>query len=453
MSTESPTPSTDGSKPLNITYSWYIVAVLMLAYLLSYVDRSILSLLVDPIRADLSLSDTQLSLLHGFAFALFYAALGFPLGRMADNRNRRNIIVGGISVWSLFTAACGLASNFWQLFLMRMGVGVGEAALNPSAYSIISDRFPKHLLARALSTYVMGTYMGFGMAFVVGGMVVQAVTATPTMDVPLLGEVFTWQLAFFYVGLPGLLVALLVYLTVREPARKGLASEESRGQAVPIRDVFAFVKKNGVTFTCHLAGFSLIGILVNGLVLWTPSFFSRTFDMPVADAGVTYGIILLIFGPLGIFLGGIISDWIDRKGPAGGSFKTAAGFVALAIVPAILSPLMPTATLSFVFIAWLVFATSAPWGVAVSAIQQITPNEMRGQVSALYLFVVNLIGIGFGPTIVALITDGVFGDDAMLKYSMVIVGTGAAILGAAILFAGLGAFKRSSTQAAEWSSE
>ena len=440
-----------GREPeLNLVYSWVIVAVLMVAYLLSYVDRSILSLLVNPIRSDLNLSDTQLSLLHGFAFALFYATLGFPLGRMADSRNRRNIIVGGISVWSLFTAACGLATNFWQLFLMRMGVGVGEAALNPSAYSIISDRFPKRLLARALSTYVMGTYMGFGLAFIVGGLVVQAVTKTPTSVIPILGEVYTWQLAFFYVGLPGLLVALLVYFAVKEPLRTGLVNKSATHSAVPIKDVIGFVVKNKRTFLCHLAGFSLIGILVNGLVLWTPSFFFRTYGIPVAEAGVIYGVILLIFGPAGIFLGGMISDRIDINGLNGGSFLTAAGFVSVAVIPAILSPLMPTASLSFAFIAILVLATSAPWGVAVSAIQQITPNEMRGQVSALYLFVVNLIGIGFGPTLVALLTDGVFGHDSFLKYSMVCVGTGAAIAAAAVLFVGVKPFRESLKRASDW---
>lgn len=443
-------PDSGRQPELNLLYSWVIVAVLMVAYLLSYVDRSILSLLVNPIRADLNLSDTQLSLLHGFAFALFYATLGFPLGRMADSRNRRNIIVGGIGVWSLFTAACGLATNFWQLFLMRMGVGVGEAALNPSAYSIISDRFPKRLLARALSTYVMGTYMGFGLAFIVGGLVVQAVTKTPTSVIPLLGEVYTWQLAFFYVGLPGLLIALLVYFAVEEPVRTGLVNKSGTHSAVPIKDVIGFVVQNKHTFLCHLAGFSLIGILVNGLVLWTPSFFFRTYGIPVAEAGVIYGVILLVFGPAGIFLGGMISDRIDLKGLNGGSFLTAAGFVSLAVIPAILSPLMPTASLSFVFIAILVLATSAPWGVAVSAIQQITPNEMRGQVSALYLFVVNLIGIGFGPTLVALLTDGVFGQDSLLKYSMVCVGTGAAIAAAAVLFVGVKPFRESLKRASDW---
>lgn len=201
----------------SLVYAWYIVGVLMLAYLFSYIDRSILSLLVGPIRSDLQLSDTQLSLLHGFAFALFYAILGFPIGRAADRYHRVGIIVTGISFWSIMTAACGLAKSFPQLFLARMGVGIGEAALNPCAYSIITDSFPRRLLARALSTYVMGTYMGFGVAFVIGGLVVEAITQAPVIQLPVLGQIHTWQAAFFYVGLPGLIVALLILLTVREP--------------------------------------------------------------------------------------------------------------------------------------------------------------------------------------------------------------------------------------------
>lgn len=440
----------DQKTELNLLYSWYIVGVLMLAYLLSYVDRSILSLLVSPIRADLNLSDTQLSLLHGFAFALFYAALGFPIGRMADSKNRVKIIIAGIGLWSLFTVVCGLARNFGQLFAARVGVGIGEAALNPCAYSIITDRFPPHLLSRALSSYVMGTYMGFGTAFIIGGYVVQAVTASPTMTVPVLGEIYTWQAAFFYVGLPGILLMLLVGFTVKEPIRTGLQTHAEEPKTVPLSEVVDFVRLNKKTLASHLIGFSFIGILVNGLVLWTPTFFNRTYGIEVASAGVQYGIILLLCGPAGIFLGGWIADRVDQGQARGGSFVAAAGCVTLGIVPAILGPLMPTSALAFIMIAWLVLATSAPWGVAVSAIQKISPNEMRGQISALYLFVVNLIGIGFGPTSVALITDLYFKNDLALKYSMSIVGGGAAVLGALALWIGLEAFKESSHRAVQW---
>ena len=439
---------------VSMRYAWFVVGVLMLAYLFSYIDRSILSLLVAPIRRDLGLSDFQLSLLHGFAFAIFYTALGFPIGRAADRYNRVRIIVGGVAVWSLMTAVCGLARNFTQLFLARVGVGVGEAALNPCAYSIITDLFPRRLLARALSTYVMGTYMGFGAAFIIGGAVVGAVTESPTMTMPWLGEIYTWQAAFFYVGLPGLLVALLVWLGVREPARVGRMQAGPVTKSVPIRTVFKFVARNKTTILCHLGGFSCIGVLVNGLVLWTPTLFSRSHGWEVADAGVLYGVILLLCGPLGIFLGGWLADHIDRSAAKdaakGGSFASAAAFTAAGIIPAALSPLVSSPEVAFALIAWLVLATSAPWGVAVSAIQQITPNEMRGQISALYLFVVNIIGIGFGPSIVALLTDGVFGRDDALRYSMAIVGGAAALLGSLILFAGLASFRRSYQRALEW---
>lgn len=434
----------------SLGYTWYIVGVLMLAYLFSYIDRSILSLLVGPIRSDLQLSDTQLSLLHGFAFALFYAILGFPIGRAADRYHRVGIIVTGISFWSIMTAACGLAKSFPQLFLARMGVGIGEAALNPCAYSIITDSFPRRLLARALSTYVMGTYMGFGVAFVIGGLVVEAITQTPVIQLPVLGQIHTWQAAFFYVGLPGLIVALLILLTVREPKRFGRLSAAPDSTGVPLTEVVKFIKQNRRTLVCHLAGFSFIGILVNGLALWTPSFFNRTYGWEVADAGIRYGLVLLCCGPLGIFLGGWLADRIDRNAARGGSFISATVFSALGILPACFSPLPTSPEMALILIVGLVLATSAPWGVAVSAIQQISPNEMRGQISALYLFVVNLIGIGLGPTAVALITDQVFGSDTALRYSMAIVGGGSAVLGTVILFFGLGAFRESSQRALLW---
>ena len=441
-----------------LAYSWYVVGVLMVAYLFSYVDRSILSLLVAPIRSDLDLSDTEVSVLHGLAFAVFYTLLGFPVGRLADRRNRVAIIVVGIGVWSLFTAACGLARNFWQLFFMRVGVGVGEAALNPCAYSVIADSFPQRLLSRALSTYVMGTYFGFGAAFIVGGLVVGGVSESPTTHLPILGEVRTWQAAFIYVGLPGLLVMALVGLTLREPPRRGLMrSAGSEGPpsgrasaGVPIPVLVRFVQRNRRTLTCHVLGFGFIGVLVNGLVLWTPSYFVRSHGWAVADAGVLYGLVLATLGPTGIFFGGWVADRWDGAAPRGGPFLAAAGFTALGIAPAFISTLVADAHLSLALIAVLVLCTSAPWGVAVSALQQFTPNEMRGQVSALYLFFVNVIGIGMGPTLIALLTDHAFADDTMLRYAMSLVAGASAILAVLTLAYGLPAFRSSLDRAQSW---
>ena len=430
----------------------------MVAYLFSYVDRSILSLLVAPIRSDLDLSDTELSVLHGLAFAIFYTLLGFPVGRLADRSNRVAIIVAGIGAWSLFTAACGLARNFWQLFFMRVGVGVGEAALNPCAYSIIADSFPQRLLSRALSAYVMGTYLGFGAAFIVGGLVVGGVSESLTVQLPLIGEVRTWQAAFIYVGLPGLLVMALVGLTVREPPRRGLMRDAGAGgtpsggvpAGVPIPVLLRFIKRNRKTLVCHVLGFGFIGVLVNGLVLWTPSYFVRSHGWEIAEAGVLYGLVLAVLGPTGILLGGWVADRWDGAGPRGGPFLAAAGFTALGIVPAFVSTLVADAHLSLALIAVLVLCTSAPWGVAVAALQQFTPNEMRGQVSALYLFFVNIIGIGMGPTLIALTTDHAFGDDTMLRYAMALVAGISAILAAVTLAVGLPAFRSSLRRAEAW---
>jgi len=244
-------------KKKSYLYEWYVVGLCMVAYIFSFVDRQILALMIEPIKADLQISDTQFSLLHGLAFSLFYAFMGMPIAYLADRFSRPKIIAIGVVFWSLATAACGLSKNFLHMFLARIGVGVGEAALSPSAYSMFSDMFPKEKLGRAVGIYSIGSFVGGGLAFLVGGYVIALLKDMNTIEVAFLGAMKAWQLAFFIVGLPGIVVGLLIWLTVRDPARKGLQVDaQGRAKKVAMSDGLRFLARHRATFTCHYLGFS-----------------------------------------------------------------------------------------------------------------------------------------------------------------------------------------------------
>ncbi|MEX1033743.1 MAG: MFS transporter, partial [Cellvibrionaceae bacterium] len=226
-------------------YAWYVVLILMIVYIFSFMDRQILALLVGPIKADLDISDTQMSLLMGFSFAIFYTIFGIPIARLADSKNRVGIIAIGLATWSMFTALCGMSSKFWTLALARMGVGVGEAALSPSAYSLITDYFRPHRQALAISIYGAGIYIGSGLAYVLGGYVVGFTAGAETVALPVVGDVKPWQSVFFMIGVPGLLFTVAL-LTVREPVRRGLKKTGAAAKAVsvPIKEVIGYITAN-----------------------------------------------------------------------------------------------------------------------------------------------------------------------------------------------------------------
>lgn len=431
-------------------YAWLVVGILMFAYIFSFIDRTILTLLVAPIRRDLQISDTEISLLHGLAFAVFYTMLGFPLGRLVDRHNRVRIISAGILIWSLMTAVCGMAKNFTQLFIARMGVGVGEAALSPAAYSIIADYFPPHKLSRAMSAYVMGAYMGMGGAYIAGGLIIGVISEMPDFDLPVLGHFFSWQMAFFVVGLPGILIAALVWV-IREPVRRDKIAQNGEAvEQVSIAKVLSFVYRHKKTYGAHFIGFGCLSAFVNGTAFWTPTFMQRTYGWQLAEAGVAYGVLILIFGAAGVMSGGWLADYLEQKSVKGSAFITSILGAALALFPALIMPVMPTATGALVVMAPMVFFASFPYGAAVSALQQFTPNEMRGQISALYLFFNNLIGFGGGPAIIALTTDYIFRNDADLRYSMSAVAGSAALATVLCLWWGLRHFRKSLDEAQDW---
>ena len=428
----------------SVIRAWLTVGILMLAYVLSFVDRQILTLLVGPIRHDLQISDTQMSLLMGLSFALFYTICGIPLGRLADTKSRRGIIAAGVAVWSLMTALCGTAKTFWHFLTFRIGVGVGEAALSPSAYSLLADSFPPRLRATAISVYSMGIYLGSGLALMIGGTVAAWAQTKGAVDLPLLGETRPWQLIFLVLGAAGV-VFVPFLLLIKEPTRKG----KGAGVAVPLGQVAAYIKANRKTVICHNVGFALLSFASYGGAAWIPEFFARTFGWERAEIGLIYGGMVCTSGALGIMLGGRIADWLQKRGRRDAGMRVG---IAAAVIGLVLNSvyLVDNTTWVIVLMAIKVFFVAMPFGVAASAIQEIMPNQMRGQATALYLFVITLIGMGIGPTAVAMVTQYGFRADEMLRYSVCIV-TGIALLGAAIVLSrGLKHYRKSLDDLQHW---
>lgn len=426
----------------NPAYAWYVVVILFLAYTISFVDRQIMSLLIEPIKKDLVISDTQISLLHGFAFAIFYTVLGIPLGRLADRKNRKLLIAAGIFVWSFMTAVCGVAKNFWSLFVARIGVGVGEATLSPAAYSIISDYFPKEKRGMAISLYSMGVFFGAGLAYILGGVVVQIAAQAKETILPVVGEVRTWQLAFFFAGAPGLLIVALMY-TVKEPPRRDVLVMDSGREHLTIGETIGFLLQHKKTYGTLLLGFALMGTLSYGFFTWTPSFFIRTYGWEASHIGFVFGCLVLVLGTGGIFLGGVIADKIFVKGNVDAYLKVSILAALGVLFFGVSATQMPNPILALVCLGPTVFFLGFPVGLGPAALNLITPNQIRGQAIAIYNFGINLIGLGVGPTFVALITDYIFKDTAALRHSLAIFTVIIALIALASLWLGLKPYRES----------
>lgn len=421
--------------------AWYAVFVLMVAYISSFIDRQILSLLVAPIKRDLALSDTEVSLLMGISFALFYTLLGVPIGRWADRANRRNIIIAGIAVWSLMTALCGVVKNYGQFFLARVGVGVGEATLTPAAYSMLADYFPREKLATAISVYAAGIYIGSGVAVLIGAWLVSMGGDVRTITLPLIGEIYTWQMLFFYIGLPGLLISLLM-LTVREPARRGLFTQaDGTVKHLSLAEAFGFIRQKQAAFLSVTIGYTFLAMVAYASSAWVPTFFVRTYGWKISEAGAAYGLIVAIFSTTGIILGGRYADLLTRRGVSDGRLRIglySAGMVALsAFFPVVNNPTLAVALLPIPC-----FFVAFPYGASSAAIQDIMPNQARALASAVFLFFINIIGLGFGPTAVALLTDYAFQDESAIRYSIAMVMLLGGLVSLGCYSWGLGPYRR-----------
>ena len=400
----------------------------------------IMGLLVGPIRESFQISDTQYSLLAGLAFSLFYAVMGLPLARIADNSSRRNLIAAGIAVWSLMTALCGFAKGFWTLFIARIGVGVGEAALAPGAYSMITDYFPKTLLGRALSVYMIGVTLGSGFAYMLGGAVVAYVEGMEQIVLPLYGPMNGWQLTFFIVGIPGVLISLLVLATVREPRRQGLAAEAN--DAMPLPEVVQYLWARRGAYGGHIFGISLFIMVVYSLNLWGPTYFIRTFGYSRAEAGWIFGLVMICAGTAGLLLAGSVADAWMRRGTRDAYVRTILISIACITPCAIALGFTGNDLVAIGVMGLAVFFSAFQGGIAGGTLQLMTPNRMRGQVIAVYQLFANLIGLGLGPTVVAATTDYVFGYDEAIGKSIALCAAILCPLGGFVLWRSLPAIRR-----------
>ena len=377
----------------NLRYAWYVIFVLMLANISSFLDRQILSLLVAPIKRDLHLSDTEMSLLMGFSFALFYTIFGIFIGHFADKFNRRNIIIAGISTWSLMTALCGGIHTYTQFFLARIGVGVGEATLGPSAYSIIADYFPKSKLARAMSTYSMGIFIGSGLAILIGAGLISTLPTSGTINVPIFGDIFPWQMLFIYIGLPGILIALLL-LTVKEPIRRD--GQDIVTTKPTLQESFAIIRAKSKAFFLLNTATAFTAFVSYGSSAWIPTYFNRTFGWQMKEVGFKFGLIMTIFSTLGVLAGGWLADNYSKKGVIDGKIRV--GLISgVVLFLSAFNFLLSDPNLVLLSLAIPIFFISFPYGASVAAVQEIMPNKARALAGSIFLFFVNIIGMGCGP--------------------------------------------------------
>ena len=402
-------PSSD--PPYSAFIRWYTVAVLTFMYALAFLDRQIMSLMVAPIRADLGITDFQISLLHGFGFAIFYTLFGLPIGFIVDRLSRRHLIYFGITAWSIATAICGLTRNFPQFLLARMGVGAGEAVLIPAANSIISDMFSKRRVTLALSVFACGGAIGVSISLVLVGHLLAENAAVETIALPFIGALRPWQFIFVVVGLPGIILAFLIF-TLPEPIRRDRMSMTK----LPLAETWRFMKGRKKFFACVFTGFSLILLTSYSTVSWLPTYMMRHFGWPIDRVAVVISVTILASVPLTMMIG-----WfVDRRYRAGQTDAHLTVYAILILVCAVLFICGGTTSSGWLAVIFIGggLGLMAYIGVASAAMQIVTPNEFRGQVSVLFMFATIILGQGIGPSVPAAFTDFLFQDDAKVGWSI-----------------------------------
>lgn len=436
--------------------AWFTVSILVGIYLNSFLDRQIMGLLVEDIKASLDVSDFKMGLLGGIAFAFFYATAGLPIGYLVDRKRRTLIIIIGQIFWTMASFSCGLSSRYWQLFMCRFGVGVGEATLSPSAYSIVADSFPMKKIALALGVYGMGVTLGANVANLLGAWAVGLMDPGVLYDLGILGERERWQIVFFLICIPTIPLTFMM-LFVKEPYRRNVrrvkAADGEWKMAKPLKgELQAYLRKNWKTVLCHNVGYAWLAFSGYGIGFWLAPFYMRLHDLTAREAGLVLGTVGIIFGTAGVVFGGWLADKLYARGYRDAKMRIGV-WVSLAWIPfGFLYPLMPNVYLVIAFMIPPAFIGAMTIGVQAAAIQEIMPNSLRGQGSAIFLFFNSLIGLGLGPGAVGLATNYLFRDEMRINYSIVLVGFTAHALAALILYVGMKHYRKTLDEVKDWTS-
>ena len=391
-----------------------IVLALTLAMTMSYCDRYALNLVIEPIKRDLALSDTAVALVQGFAFAMFFVVSGLPLGFLVDRKRRLTIVAVGILLWSLATCACGLVTSFGGLLACRIAVAIGEATLSPAAFSIFADILPRQRLGLGAGVFSLGIYLGAGLAFLGGAAFLARIAMTGEASLPLLGHLHSWQMLFLLIGLAGLPIALWI-ATIHEPPRTGTPQDLAPASLV---DVLAFTRDHRrVLFSLFFcAGFA--AVTSQAYAAWMPSYLVRTFGWTVPRAGSLSGLVIIVGGLSGVLIAGLFGDALRRRGLRNGRLFVMIGSAVAALLPSVGAPLIGSAPGALSLMLLSMFFTTVLLTSAAPAIQELLPNRLQGTIVALYALVITFVGLGLGPTAVALVTDHILHDEHRVGVSM-----------------------------------
>jgi len=411
--------------------AWSSVGVLSVAYMFSLMDRSILVLLVEPIKADLQISDTQVSLLTGFAFALVYTVMGIPMGRVADLWVRKYVILFGVTVWSLLTLLSGFARSFGQLFLARMGVGFGEAGLTAPALSMISDLFPPKRLAFPLSVFMLGGYIGGSLSLVLGGAIIGFSESVGSVNLPIVGEILPWRFVLMVAGLISLSIIIpLMFLSEPKRHHKNNKNESVNSRHIDFNEVLAYLWQHKKFYGVFLFAASCNYIIAYGSASWIPTYFIRLHGWDASSIGMTLGLVSLLPIIIGSLFSGRFIDYLYCQGYRSAPIwvmSVAGPMQLIALLTMVYAPLIEI-KICAIFFTYLFGAMYVP--MEPLTIQMATPNAIRAQVSSIMLFVLNLVGIGLGPLSIALVTDYIFKDDMAVGDSMAVISLFAYLLSA-----------------------